>query len=247
MNNHIQKKIAYPGQSLIETVVAIFILVMGITAAVGLANYSLNNSTSIAKQIVATGLAREGIESIKNMRDTNWLQQSIIDTNCFDFSTSSSIGKCYKNWLFQKYCIDPTNNNGNCNGSDTTQNYFLGYDASTADLWVLTRQRGGNNNYGLVFQSVPGTKGFYTPSDLVNGVQCADGVTGISDYCRKIIITKISTAPYDKADQTDLGPKILVQSQVWWKDRKCPRSTDWPGPGKCSIEVSTYLTNWKGY
>lgn len=234
------------GQSLIETMVAIFILVMGITSAVGLASFSLNNSTSIAKQIVATGLAREGVEAVKNMRDTNWLQQTTIDPNCYNFETAGNTGNCYKNWLTQKYCIDPTDNNGNCAGTATTQNYFLGFDYSDNNFWYLVRQRNADN-YGLVFNSTPTQYGMYWPGDKTNGTLCSDGTAGISDFCRKVIITKINTSPYNKANQTDIGPKLLVQVQVWWKDRKCARSANWPGAGKCAIELSTYLTNWKNY
>ena len=57
---------------------------MGVSSAVGLAIYAFNSSSSVTKQIIATGLAREGIEAVKNMRDTNWLQQTTIDTNCYN-------------------------------------------------------------------------------------------------------------------------------------------------------------------
>jgi hypothetical protein len=39
-------------------------MIMGITAALGLANYSLNASSNIVKQLVAVGLAREGVEAV---------------------------------------------------------------------------------------------------------------------------------------------------------------------------------------
>src|SRR4051812_47761986 len=89
----------HKGQTLIETVAGIFILVMGITAAVSLAIYALGASTNITKQIIGTGLAREGVEAVKNMRDTNWLKLTSIDTNCYDYTTGANSAKCYKDWL----------------------------------------------------------------------------------------------------------------------------------------------------
>lgn len=226
------------GQTLIETVAAIFILVMGITAAIGLAIYAFASSQSVTKQIIATGLAREGIEAARNMRDTNWLQQTTIDTNCYDF-TSNPVGlstaKCYKQWDVSPYCLNPTRNNGNCNGNgDTTDSYNLAFTAANGgtSYWTLSKQN--SVNYGLNFDST-GANGFYIPSNSANGN---------SDYYRKIILTEITTPPFDKSD---LGAKLLVQSQVWWTDKKCPRSIDYPGAGKCSVELDSYLTNWKNY
>ncbi len=222
------------GQTLIETVVAIFILVMGMTAAVGLALYAFGTSTSITKQIIATGLAREGIEAVKTMRDTNWLNDT-LSNNCYSYVTSQNNGKCYKNWLNKKFCIDPTNNNGNCNGSAGNLNYYLGIDGSTQDVWDLVRQR-NTDNYGLDFNSAVGNSGFYSPSN---------STAGNSEYYRKISIEKDNTAPFDHS--ADLGPRLKVTVQVWWTDKKCPRSANWPGLGKCSLELKTNLTNWRDY
>lgn len=228
------------GQTLIETLVAIFILVMGVTAAVGLAIYSFNSSTGITKQIIATGLAREGIEAVKNMRDTNWLQQTTIDTNCYNYSGATLDAKCYKNWLNQKYCIDPTNNSGhgnsNCTGTFTTMSYNLGIDVSDPDFWVLERQN-ITNNYGLDSNSNLSNFGFYKASNSANGS---------ADYYRKIVIEKDTTAPF-QADPNGVGPRLKVKSQVWWVDKKCPRVPDYTAGMKCSLEIDTNLTNWKDY
>src|SRR3989338_1470089 len=88
------------GQTLIETIVGIFVLVMGITAALGLATFSLSSSTNIVKQLIGMGLAREGIEAVKNMRDTNWLQDALVPDGCYDFRTDTNdAAPCYQHWL----------------------------------------------------------------------------------------------------------------------------------------------------
>lgn len=251
------------GQTLIETVVAIFIFSMGITAALGLSVYAFSTSTSITKQIVGTGLAREGIEAVKNMRDSNWLQDTLgtqaNSNGCYDFSTSQA-GKasCYKSWLGNSggtvpFCLNPTSGNGPCVGDISSYNNVLRFDPAAANFWVKFRQT-NSHGYGLTFNPATTSplSGFYSDGingDGTNGIACQDGASDasgmmISDYCRKIVITKISNqAPYNQDD----GPLLEVRSQVWWVDKNCPRVSDWPGLGKCSVELVTHLTNWKNY
>ena len=245
-----EKSLNPKGQTLIETLAAIFILVMGITSAVGLATYAFGSSTTVTKQIIATGLAREGLEAVKNMRDTNWLTQTSIDTNCYSFASSTdSNADCYTHWLDDSalavpYCINPSSNFAACGGDIASTTYALGFDSNNIaapNFWILLPQTGSlSPKYGLNFNSAnSGTTGFYSPG--ATGVSCA---SGSSDYCRKITITKITSPPYDQATT---GPLLEVQSQVWWLDKKCPKVNDWPGLGKCSVELDTYLTNWKNY
>ena len=250
------------GQTLIETLAAIFILVMGVTAAVGLAVYALSTSTEITKQIVAIGLAREGMEAVKNMRDTNWLTDTLTTPQsgggCFDFiNQDDHLGSCYKNWLGSTgnnnfYCINPSSGQGaNCGGNIPSDSYYLSFDAASpasSKYWILKRDP---NRYGLNFNeptdgdSAWEDKGFYTSG----GTDCASGNSG---YCRRIIITRVGSAsnasgPLMNQYNKNEGPMIYVQAQVWWKDKACPNGGDWPGIGKCSIELDTYLTNWRNY
>jgi hypothetical protein len=253
MKNLSNKKKFENGQTLIETLVAIFMLITGITASLGLAIYAFGQSTGVVKQIVAEGLAREGIEAVKNMRDINWLRQTTINSDCYNYVSQAFDSNCYKDWMGNAgtgyFCLDPTDNSGNCNGNGaTTQEYFLGTKGSDSDFWVLKRQRncGSNCNYGLLLDLTnSGGRGIYnTQTD--NGVTCSNGA-GKSDFCRRIVITEISTRPYDKTNSQGPGPMLEVKSQVWWTDKKCPRSATWPGLGTCSLELTSYLTNWKDY
>jgi hypothetical protein len=67
---------------------------------------------------------------------------------------------------------------------------------------------------------------------------------GTSDFYRKVVLTKTTDAPYDKSNM----PKILIESQVWWVDKKCPRVTDFSqAKGTCRLSLQSYLTNWKNY
>jgi hypothetical protein len=219
------------GQTLIETMVAVFIMVMGITAALGLANYSLNASTGIRKGIIGMGLAREGMEAVKNMRDTNWLNGT-ISSNCYNYATLGDPAYCYRDWL---------NATGgfNFNMSGLSHSYRLIFDASTSSHWTLVN---ASNNWALDNTTNP-SLGFYTIGNPNTGL-----ASGTSGYYRKITIARTTTAPFDKptAAGSDV-PRLTVTSQVWWTDKNCPASLDWPGANKCSIQLQTYLTNWKTY
>jgi hypothetical protein len=239
------------GQTLIETLAALFILVMGITSSVGLALYAFSTSSAVTKQIVAAGIAREGVEAVKNIRDMNWLKYTT--SNCYDFATASSTaGTCFTQWLGTggsvPFCIDPTNNAGNCNGLGLTkEDYALGIDSSfgsSGTLWHMYRQRGGAQ-YGMSFDPTNSSgMGFYNQD---GNTDCAG--TTIADYCRKITTT--AGTVYDPATYggaQNPGPLLFVQSEVWWVDKKCPRVLDFTSaPAGCKVELDTYLSNWKNY
>ncbi len=267
----------YPkAQTLIETLAAIFILTMGVTAGVGLANYALGSSTSITQQVIATGLAREAVEAIKSMRDTNWLQSGTINSDCYNFASGGNDGSCYKNWLTQNNygsVVWQTNLiTSTINPPANPSSYilsFFGPDAITPSFplywqipyynWNLyrvdnatavnticpTHPNGSVLSYALDFNNTPivsafsfGT-GYYTPT-------C--NPTGTSGFYRKITLQTIATAPYDHSDSNNDLTELLVKAQVWWTDNKrCLPSSDWPGLGKCSVEIDTYLTNWRTY
>lgn len=62
------------GFSLAEVIVAIFIITIGITGSLSLISYSISSAAVGKSQIIATSLAQEGMEIIRNIRDSNWLE-----------------------------------------------------------------------------------------------------------------------------------------------------------------------------
>lgn len=61
------------GQSFIEAMVAITIIVSSITSSLALVQSSITASRAAGSQVVAANLAREGIEVARALRDSNWL------------------------------------------------------------------------------------------------------------------------------------------------------------------------------
>jgi prepilin-type N-terminal cleavage/methylation domain-containing protein len=65
------------GFTLVEVLVALFILTTGIVAGLVVVNQGLS-ATQIAKsRLVAANLVQEGIEVVRNIRDTNWIEKEI--------------------------------------------------------------------------------------------------------------------------------------------------------------------------
>lgn len=59
--------------TLLESIVAIYVFMMGIVGAMTLANQSLSAAAVFKDELVAANLAQEGIELLRNMRDTDFL------------------------------------------------------------------------------------------------------------------------------------------------------------------------------
>jgi len=97
------------GQTLVELLVAMFVISIGLFAAVGLVYSNLALVDRDTDEVVAVNLAREGAELAKEARDSNWLAGNAFDlglssgtdvtatpvwdgyasTNSFDFTTNS--------------------------------------------------------------------------------------------------------------------------------------------------------------
>lgn len=79
------------GQTLIETIIAIFILTTGLSSGLALAIFAFGSASDITEKVAATGLAREGTEAVRRMRDSNWLSGAIGDCGGGQ--------QCYTTWL----------------------------------------------------------------------------------------------------------------------------------------------------
>lgn len=209
-------------------------LVTAISAALGLVNYSLALTTNITKQMVGLGLAREGVESVRNMRDTNWL----VGDLSLDCGTTN-LDPCYKTWL-----DGPANKDYNL--TFTGSGYFvLSTDPSSEiddpywDLQFTGSPSAPANKLCLSEDVTFG--GFYVPADSLG--DCGSGQIE-SDYYRQILL--VPETPIGYTD-VDLGPRLKVMVRVWWDDRRCSAGPTFPGVGVCGLELVTYLTNWKNY
>jgi prepilin-type N-terminal cleavage/methylation domain-containing protein len=61
------------GFTLVEVITALFIVMVGIMSAYGLVEQSLATAKTASMQLTAAYLGKEGIEIVKNIRDSNYL------------------------------------------------------------------------------------------------------------------------------------------------------------------------------
>lgn len=211
------------GQTLIETIGAIFILTTALTSALGLTVYVLSNSNTSQNQLIATQLAREGTEVVRMMRDSNWLAGDKKDpdgSQNWGLQLCSDIGKlCYPSALskipsYNQYDIKAGNR-------------YLSFTPVTK-TWALNN----GSSYALYLQS----DGSY--SNIANGT---------SIYARKITISLNHNAPYTNSNDNQ---EVTVTSTVSWTNKHCatPQNNDPSNAtSNCKVVVEQHLTNWKDY
>ena len=61
-------------ESMIETIIAITVIVISSSAAMSLTRTALAGNENIGERIVAMNLAKESIEAVENIRDSNYLR-----------------------------------------------------------------------------------------------------------------------------------------------------------------------------
>ena len=69
------------GFTLIEAMVALVLITIAMGPVFILATSSVNAASRIEHNLIASNLAQEGIEVIRNIRDTNWLTGAAFDNN----------------------------------------------------------------------------------------------------------------------------------------------------------------------
>lgn len=71
------------GQTMLELIITIGIIVSSVMAILGLVIATTKTSSASKAQILATNLAREGIEIARSIRDNNWLSMDVGVANSF--------------------------------------------------------------------------------------------------------------------------------------------------------------------
>ena len=69
------------GFTLIETLVALVLITIATGPVLILATSSVNIASRIEHNLIASNLAQEGVEAIRNIRDTNWASETAFDDN----------------------------------------------------------------------------------------------------------------------------------------------------------------------
>jgi type II secretory pathway pseudopilin PulG len=258
--NQSKKTYRQSGQTMIETIVAIYIMTMALASGIGLAIYATSQSALAKNQIIATNLAREGVEVIRMMRDTNWLRAE-DDAAIADLTTCT-----YPSPLPTRPCYPETFSNSGTLGSQfelesrgtsavpSPDSYRVTFRPSTG--WALERDT-GLNVLGTFFLCLQADGTYQHNGGLFgNSPEC----TG-ARFARKVSVTTGSTSsPFTAAGTNPTAaaghsPEKIVTSTVVWQGRNCTQfpTTSLPSfnpetfSTKCKIQIVERLSNWKDY
>ncbi len=83
-----KRRLNIRGETLAETIVALSILAIGITMASTVIMNSMRNLSNAKNRVVAVNIAREGVEAVRGIRDTNWLLYSDKRRQCWNHDPS---------------------------------------------------------------------------------------------------------------------------------------------------------------
>lgn len=205
------------GQSLIETIIGIFVLTTGLISGLGLAIYAFGASANIVEQITATGLAREGIEAVRAMRDSNWLAGTLSDCE--------NSQKCYADWLTRTYDMA-----GSTGGDSYLVSFF---PTGSSPRWTISKAVGSAPN--LYRLSIASSGDVYTHQTGSN----------LTQYFRKVtIIRSQESAPYTPTSPLLLVRSVVWWHG---KNCPPIMNYNNPSDTNCKIVTEEYLTNWKNY
>lgn len=117
----------YQGQSLIELLVAMVVIIIGLSAAAGIVFSNIRVQEISSDRLVASNLAREGVEYVKEIRDSNWLAGSAFNAGMYSGTDYTAI-PIWTNGEFTGLDFGPTSIS-----SDTYTLVKLSSNAATAN------------------------------------------------------------------------------------------------------------------
>lgn len=89
------KKSFNAGFTLVETLVAIAIFATSVTALISITARGINDNVFVKNKLIAAHLAEEGVELVRNMRDTSVLPENGVDWTMFLNDVNDWVGHCY--------------------------------------------------------------------------------------------------------------------------------------------------------
>lgn len=159
------------GNSLAETMVVLLVITVGVTGTFQLLHGGIKLASTTEARIQAISLAREGIEAVESIRNSNWVKFSSDLENCFDVADYD--GGCIGNPAAPKLANPEPRVLVNTNG-----------------MWYLTGS--SLTHSGIVYDqaglSLQGTGTSFPPCGPTTTVSCQ------SRFSRTVKVTDAGTA-----------------------------------------------------
>lgn len=203
--------------TMVELIAVLAIMGMGIAAMLATIGSGIDYARDTENNIKAINLAREGIEWIVNIRDTNWLR------------FSSDVKNCWRILNYQWTCIGNNTVANNAAQNMTGSSYVLYAQNGLWFLsWVTTSVNLYSTNwtsYKNIFRTYVDNDGYFSQTGTYSSTLCNNisGTGCTSPFTREILVDNI----------TNTGT-LQVTSTVRWIEKR-PRE----------VIIKTTLTNWK--
>lgn len=94
-------------ESLIETLLAITVIVISTTAALSLIRVSVAGNTVIGDKLIALNLGLEAVEAVKNVRDTNYLRFASDPDTCWNTLDVEDVLDCSSATIIEDVSVVP--------------------------------------------------------------------------------------------------------------------------------------------
>ncbi len=206
------------GDSILEVVVSTALLSSVLVATFTILNRAVQTNINIRNRIISLNIAREGIEGVRNIRDTNWLKYSGDRRNkwlCLD--TTADKNACF-----------PSGGGGTMDSGGTGTYYLLDYDLTDNRYYLeltslqadldLSDSAQTNQAPLRLYQT---TAGRYTHTTTTEG----------TNFYRQIFLNKDN--PYegtpptfcDSDDASCDNARLKVVSRVQWLEEGRLRTT----------------------
>ncbi|MFA5128509.1 MAG: prepilin-type N-terminal cleavage/methylation domain-containing protein [Patescibacteria group bacterium] len=177
------------GQSLVEMIVAIAIILTGLVGALSLTISNLSGVDEAGTRVVASNLAREGVEVVRNFRDTNWLQNLDWDTGLFLINDFTAIAVF--NPLTNKWHLNFTPNTV----ADPAAKLYRG--AENIYLQDVVPPGGTATFYSRLLTLDPICFNALTQTENITGNSCGAGEEKIGIRVKSEVIWNLSGRPRD--------------------------------------------------
>jgi len=204
------------GATLIEVMAMLVVLALALTTMFVTLMQGINFSRDVEARITAINLAREGIEGVINIRNTNWLRFSSDRTHCWN------------TYNYNAECI------GSSNFEDTIASGSYILYADTTGLWKLSEEVAWNNdNWSQSFKDYNmgvtgiGTGAWYTGNPHALGVG--------HRLCNS----------NNRYDCRSMFAREIVISDVTGTGFTATATVHWYNTSQKKVSLQAEITNWK--
>jgi len=213
------------GETLLEVLIALVVLIIGSVTATSLIITSLKANLYNKDALIALNLAQEGIEYMRNTRDTNWMKFSADTQHCWN--TAPSAASCQISNLLAEALPSEVKGYalGDAMSGLITAKLDLndGTDAAEEKYRIKYFDLTSINSDGLDISDPGNLPGEGDDYDFMGSFYAVLSDVDSSRYYRRINIDYkniASTSPWAISETTDpaAADMMVVTSTVQWKD-----------------------------